>query len=69
MLRRVGFLSAILQAKEFHVKIKKQLWRAYAYSFLAYCGITQLWVIYLSQLGLSLVQVGLCESIFHVASF
>lgn len=51
------------------MKIKKQLWRAYAYSFLAYCGITQLWVIYLSQLGLSLVQVGLCESIFHVASF
>ncbi|WP_407893738.1 MFS transporter [Lacticaseibacillus sp. N501-2] len=51
------------------MSIHKQLWRAYAYSFLAYCGITQLWVIYLSQLGLSLVQVGLCESIFHMASF
>jgi MFS family permease len=63
------FVCTFLQAEEFKLKIKKQLWRAYAYSFLAYCGITQLWVIYLSQLGLSLVQVGLCESIFHVASF
>ena len=48
--------------------IKKQLRYAYLYSFFAYCGITQLWVIYLSQMGLSLVQIGLCESIFHISS-
>lgn len=46
-----------------------QIRRTYAYALLAYCGITQLWVIYLAQRGLSLVEVGLCESIFHVASF
>lgn len=48
--------------------IKKQLRYAYLYSFFAYCGITQLWVIYLGQMGLSLVQIGLCESIFHISS-
>ena len=48
---------------------QKQLYAAYAYSFFAFFGITQLWVIYLGQQGLSLVAIGLCESIFHVASF
>ncbi|WP_056975383.1 MFS transporter [Lacticaseibacillus sharpeae] len=42
---------------------------AYAYSFAAWFGITNLWVIYLGQQGLPLIQIGLCESIFHVASF
>lgn len=51
------------------MNINKQLFRTYSYAFFAYCGITQLWVIYLSQVGLSLVQIGLCESIFHIASF
>ncbi|WP_179395949.1 MFS transporter [Lacticaseibacillus absianus] len=51
------------------MQLKRQLTAAYAYSFLAFFGITQLWVIYLGQRGLSLMQIGLCESIFHVASF
>ncbi|WKF85964.1 MFS transporter [Lacticaseibacillus pantheris] len=42
---------------------------AYVYTFVSWFGITNLWVIYLGQQGLSLVQIGLCESIFHVASF
>ncbi|WP_225046919.1 MFS transporter [Lacticaseibacillus kribbianus] len=51
------------------MKINSQLRAAYAYSFFAFCGITQLWVIYLGRMGLSLVAIGLCESVFHVASF
>ncbi|WP_461226774.1 MFS transporter [Lacticaseibacillus suihuaensis] len=51
------------------MQLKTQLRAAYAYSFFAFCGITQLWVIYLGQMGLSLVAIGLCESLFHVASF
>lgn len=42
---------------------------AYLYSATAYFGITSLWVVYLGQRGLPLVLIGLCESIFHVASF
>lgn len=49
--------------------IKRQLYAAYAYSFLTFFGITQLWVVYLGQRGLSLVAIGLCESVFHVSSF
>ncbi|MBZ2199812.1 MAG: MFS transporter [Lentilactobacillus hilgardii] len=41
----------------------------YAYTFFSFFGITGLWVIYLQIQGLSLVEIGLCESIFHVASF
>lgn len=49
--------------------MRKNIYLAYLYSFAAWFGITNLWVIYLGQQGLSLVQIGLCESIFHVASF
>ena len=48
---------------------KKNITLAYVYSFAAWFGITNLWVIYLGQQGLPLVQIGLCESIFHIASF
>ncbi|WP_412989233.1 MFS transporter [Pediococcus siamensis] len=40
----------------------------YHYSFWAFFSITSLWVIYLTQQGMTLVQVGLLESIFHIAS-
>lgn len=43
--------------------------KGYTYSFLSWFGITGLWVMYLQTKGLSLVEIGLCESIFHVASF
>ncbi|EHO50182.1 MFS transporter [Lentilactobacillus kisonensis] len=43
--------------------------KGYTYSFLSWFGITGLWVMYLQTKGLNLVEVGLCESIFHVASF
>ncbi|WP_155287212.1 MFS transporter [Lacticaseibacillus zhaodongensis] len=48
---------------------RRNVYLTYCYSFAAWFGITNLWVIYLGQKGLPLVQIGLCESIFHVASF
>ncbi|KRK87353.1 MFS transporter [Lentilactobacillus sunkii] len=43
--------------------------KGYTYSFLSWFGITSLWVMYLQTRGLTLVEIGLCESIFHIASF
>ena len=43
--------------------------KGYTYTFFSFFGITSLWVIYLQMQGLTLVEIGLCESIFHVASF
>ncbi|MFT8726365.1 MAG: MFS transporter [Liquorilactobacillus ghanensis] len=51
------------------IKYQKNVACSYWYSFFAFFGINSLWVIYLQQQGLSLVEIGLCESIFHVASF
>lgn len=49
--------------------IRQNLYKGYIYQFASYFGITSLWVMYLGQQGLSLWQIGLCESIFHIASF
>lgn len=46
----------------------RNIYKGYLYNFSAYFGITSLWVIYLQHQGLSLVQVGFCESIFHLTS-
>ncbi len=48
--------------------IKRTIHANYHYSFWAFFSITSLWVIYLTQHGMSLIQVGLLESIFHIAS-
>ena len=42
---------------------------SYLYTAFAYFGIAGLWVMFLQQRGLSLVQIGLCESIYHMTSF
>lgn len=41
----------------------------YFYNFFSFFGVTALWVLYLTHRGMSLVEVGLLESIFHVSSF
>jgi len=46
----------------------RNLHLGYGYTALAFFGITSLWVIFLQQRGLSLVQIGLCESLFHLTS-
>ncbi|WP_281164428.1 MFS transporter [Liquorilactobacillus sicerae] len=50
-------------------KYRRNIRCSYSYSLLAFLGITSLWVIYLQQQGLSLVEIGWCESIFHLTSF
>ncbi len=47
----------------------KNIVRGYLYVFWSYFGINGLWVLYLGQKGLSLTEIGLCESIFHLTSF
>ena len=36
--------------------------------FFAFLGITSFWILFLSQNGMSLLQIGLLESIFHATS-
>ncbi len=50
-------------------KYPSNIRNGYAYAAFSFFGITGLWVMYLQSQGLTLVQIGLCESIFHVASF
>ncbi|WP_047999703.1 MFS transporter [Lactiplantibacillus herbarum] len=49
-------------------KTRHNLRHGYGYSALAFLGVTSLWVIFLQQRGLSLVEIGLCESVFHLTS-
>lgn len=51
------------------IKYHKNIKYSYYYSFFSFFGVTGLWVIYLQQAGLTLFEVGLCESIFHIGSF
>lgn len=51
------------------IKYAANIGKGYVYTFFSFFGITSLWVIYLQMQGLSLVEIGLCESIFHIASF
>lgn len=47
---------------------RHNLYHGYGYSALSFWGITSLWVIFLQQRGLSLVEIGQCESVFHLTS-
>ncbi|MFT9098631.1 MFS transporter [Liquorilactobacillus sp.] len=51
------------------IKYHKNIKYSYYYSFFSFFGVTGLWVIYLQHAGLTLFEVGLCESIFHIGSF
>ncbi|EJE99278.1 MFS transporter [Liquorilactobacillus mali] len=51
------------------IKYHKNIKYSYYYSFFSFFGVTGLWVMYLQHAGLTLFEVGLCESIFHIASF
>ncbi|WP_235714224.1 MFS transporter [Lactiplantibacillus plantarum] len=48
---------------------RRNLTLSYGYAACAFFGINTLWVIFLQQQGLSLVEIGLCESVFHLTSF
>lgn len=50
--------------------MKNNIKVSYIYNFLTYFHITSaIWVLYLSFKGLSLVEIGILEAIFHLASF
>ncbi|HBM79734.1 MAG TPA: MFS transporter [Clostridiaceae bacterium] len=50
-------------------KLKRNVTVSYIYSFFMDLNITTaIWVLYLSYKGMSLIQIGLLESIFHVTS-
>ena len=48
---------------------RRNLNLSYGYGACAFFGITTLWVIFLQRQGLSLVEIGFCESLFHLTSF
>ncbi|BDZ31351.1 MFS transporter [Lactiplantibacillus sp. WILCCON 0030] len=48
--------------------MQHNLHQSYLYTAFAYFGIAGLWVMFLQERGLSLVQIGLCESIYHLTS-
>ena len=50
--------------------LKKQILRLYLLEFFGSFSLTDgVWIIFLIQRGFSLVQVGLAETVFHIASF
>jgi len=55
---------------ENHISLRKNISLAKKYAFIQYFGITSLWLLYLSSFkGMSLVQIGFLEAIFHITSF
>ena len=55
---------------ENHTSLHNNISLAKKYAFIQYFGITSLWLLYLSSFkGMSLVQIGFLEAIFHITSF
>lgn len=51
-------------------KIKRNIKVDYIYRFLSSFDITSgIWVLYLGYKGMSLIQIGILESIFHITGF
>lgn len=54
----------------YNSKLRKNIYKNYLFTLLRTLDLTQgVWMIYLAVKGLSLMQLGLLESIFHVTSF
>jgi MFS family permease len=52
------------------MKLKSNIKKDYLYLFLSTAGLSNaIWVLYLAYKGMSLVEIGLLESIFHITSF
>ncbi len=48
-------------------QLKKNILKNYIFTFIASVGITDaIWMLYLAHRGMSLVQIGILESIFHI---
>lgn len=56
--------------KTFENKLRDNVKKNYLYSFMANFNLTQgVWMLYLAYRGLSLFEIGIMESIFHITSF
>lgn len=52
------------------MNLKSNIFKDYIYLFLSTAGLSNaIWVLYLAYKGMSLVQIGLLESVFHLTSF
>lgn len=52
----------------FHKSYRKNIGLLGATEFLSFFGVTSFWVLYLSQKGMTLFEIGILESIFHATS-
>lgn len=51
-------------------RVQKNIKKGYIFNFISGINLTHgLWMIYLAYKGLSLIEIGLLESIFHITSF
>lgn len=54
----------------YNVQLKKNIKRNYIYTLLQNIDLTRgIWMIYLASKGMSLTQLGLLETVFHITSF
>lgn len=54
----------------YNVKLKRNVYKNYVYTLLQNIDLTRgIWMIYLASKGMSLTQLGLLETIFHMTSF
>jgi MFS family permease len=55
---------------EQNLKLKKNIYKNYIFTLLQNLDLTRgIWMIYLASKGMSLIQLGLLETIFHITSF
>lgn len=55
---------------EHHVQLKRNISKNYIFTLLSNVDLTRgIWMIYLASKGMSLTQLGLLETIFHITSF
>lgn len=55
---------------EYNVQLRKNIYKNYIYVLLQNIDLTRgIWMIYLAGKGMSLTQLGLLETIFHITSF
>lgn len=55
---------------ENNIKLKRNVYKNYIFTLLSSLDFTRgIWMIYLATKGLSLTQLGILETIFHIASF
>lgn len=55
---------------EYNIKLKKNIYKNYIFTLLQNIDLTRgIWMIYLAHKGMSLTQLGLLETIFHITSF